>query len=126
MNVKQLEEGQELLKLINITEKAIEELQKFAPEDRNKQAIYDDKSYWLSISKHTDGSGINAGLCRYYGNERLLKVINYKSTINKTLNSSLLTFYLQDLKFCCIRAKPESPQSCNVMGYKAMHSDLGS
>lgn len=75
MNIKQLEESQELLKLINITEKAIEELRKFTPKNRDKESIYDDKSYWLSISEHTDGSGIKASLYRYYGNERLLKVI---------------------------------------------------
>lgn len=83
MDVKQLKEGQELLKLIESTEKAIDELKKLTPEDRLNEAIYDDKLYWLSISKHKDGSGVNADLYRYYGNARLLKVI--KDELEKQL-----------------------------------------
>ena len=75
MNIKQLEKGNELLALIEITEKALENIKKFTPEDRDAQKVYDDKLYWLHISKHKDGSGEKVDLYRHYGNERLIKVI---------------------------------------------------
>ena len=75
MNIKQLNKGNELLALIKVTEKALEDINKFTPEDRESQREYDDKLYWLYFSKHEDGSGNNVDLTRYYGNERLIKVI---------------------------------------------------
>ena len=75
MVIDQLKIGQELLELIEITEEAIKRLKQLSPENREAQRVYDDKLFWLNISKHKDGSGIQAKLNRYYGNKRLLEVI---------------------------------------------------
>ena len=52
MNIKQLDKGNELLALIKVTEIALEDINRFTPEDRDAQKVYDDKLYWLHISKH--------------------------------------------------------------------------
>ena len=75
MNIEQLDKGNELLKLIKITGNALENIKMFVPENREEQKVYDDKLYWLHISKHKDGSGEKVDLYRHYGNERLIKVI---------------------------------------------------
>jgi len=75
MNIKQLEKGNELFALVKITEKALEDINRFTPQNRSMQKEYDDKSYNLYISENSDGSGKKIDLARYYGNERLVKVI---------------------------------------------------
>lgn len=75
MNIDQLKEGQELLELIKSTEDALENAKSLTPQERDPQRIHDDKLYNLYVSKFGDGSGININLCRYYGNERILKGI---------------------------------------------------
>jgi len=75
MNIKQLNKGNELLALIKITEKALEDVKKFIPQNRNNQKEYDDKLYNLYISECRDGSGVKIDLARYYGNEKLIEVI---------------------------------------------------
>jgi hypothetical protein len=75
MNNAQLKKGNELLKLIEITKAALIELIELQPEKRSKEADLDDCLYNLHISKHRDGSGVRADLCRYYGNQSLLNVI---------------------------------------------------
>ncbi|WP_064199093.1 hypothetical protein [Brevibacillus brevis] len=75
MTHDQLKEGQELLHLIEATEEAIKNLKGIEPAKRDYERKYDDGLYWLAISEQRDGSGKRADLRRYYGNERLLKVI---------------------------------------------------
>ena len=76
MDIKQLDKGNELLALIKVTEKALEDINKFIPRDRDKEKEYDDKLYHLYISQWTDCSGkTTVDLARYYGNERVIKVI---------------------------------------------------
>ena len=75
MNVEQLKRGRELKVLIEQTEEALNSLAKFQTKTRLDGKFYEDGIYNLSISEHSDGSGKRADLCRYCGNEKLLKVI---------------------------------------------------
>jgi len=75
MKTENLVKANELMELIKVTEKALNELKELKPEERKQEKIYDDKMYWLAIAEHKDCSGIKAELCRYCGNAALLKVI---------------------------------------------------
>lgn len=77
MNIDQFKEGQELLKLIESTEKALENLKGLKPsaDSTSSRNIYYDGMYWLSISQHKDGSGVRGDLTRNFGNKQLLDVI---------------------------------------------------
>lgn len=77
MTEEKLQKANELIKIIETTEKGLKELYSFKnsirknPEDR----FYDDCVYWLNIGEHNDRSGFNADLKRYNGNAELLDVI---------------------------------------------------
>lgn len=75
MKIEQFNEGQEILKLIEVTQKGLDSLKALKPAEREEQRIIDDKLYNLHISEHSDGSGKSGELSRYYGNAKLLKVI---------------------------------------------------
>jgi hypothetical protein len=76
MDITQLEKGKELTEIIKTTTKALaqlKDLQKF--ENLDSRHYNDNGSYNLHIGLYTDGSGINAELCRYFGNKELINVI---------------------------------------------------
>ena len=79
MTKEDLKKGVELTKLIDITQKGLEDLKrlkvKAKAKDRNDGNIYEDQLYSFNIGEHKDGSGINASLSRYFGNEELLDTI---------------------------------------------------
>lgn len=75
MTKEQFEMAKELFELIEVTEAAMENLREIEPAERGLQRIYDDRIFYLSISKHSDGSGNTASLNRYFGNKELLETI---------------------------------------------------
>lgn len=78
MNLEQLKRGNELVEIIKATEKGISQIEVLISKQRDwkeKDRYYDDGSYSLSISEHSDGSGINAKLYRYQGNTELTEII---------------------------------------------------
>jgi len=89
MNLEQLKRGNELVKIIKTTEEGIIQIEKLISKQRDfkeKDRCYDDCNYSLSISEHSDGSGVNAKLYRYQGNAELINVIL------STLKTQLLRF----------------------------------
>lgn len=84
MSNEKLIEGQELIELITTTEDALSEINKFAPRDRDKEKMHDDKMFNLAICQYKDGSGICANLARYSGNVALINVI--KKELERQLN----------------------------------------
>jgi hypothetical protein len=75
MTEQSLEKGRVLIDIIKSTEKGIEDLDKIHTSmltKVRKDNFYDDGGYSLHISKHSDGSGPNADLCRYAGNPELI------------------------------------------------------
>lgn len=75
MDIKQLNEGQELIKLIETTEKALSNLKNIKIKEPKDNKQYEDGLYWFNISEESDGSGWKTNLSRYFGNARLLRVI---------------------------------------------------
>ena len=75
MKIEQIERGNELIKLIEVTDKAISSM-----EDLNGL----DEHYWLNICQQKDGSGIRAELQRNEGNKDLKNVI--LNELKKQLN----------------------------------------
>lgn len=79
MKKETLEKANELEKLIEVTERGLgklKEMQKKNIENPVKDNKHlKDNMYSLSISEHSDGSGIKAELNRYLGNERLIAVL---------------------------------------------------
>lgn len=92
MNKKEIKEkgirSEELSTLINVTEKAIENLKKkIKSSNCTDTRFYKDNMYWLCLSDHSDGSGNNIDLVRYKGNEVLC------NTILNVLEGQLEDFY---------------------------------
>ncbi|MGD6876945.1 hypothetical protein [Bacillus infantis] len=78
MNVDQLERGNKLLKVIEVTKDALVNLKELSHKNSSKENnIYDlvDGHYNLTIAEHRDGSGIKGVLNRSVGNAKLLDVI---------------------------------------------------
>lgn len=75
--LEKIERTGELSDIIRTTDAALTELCKLRDgiRDEKEQRYYDDGLYSLSISQHSDGSGINAKLTRYKGNVALLNVM---------------------------------------------------
>lgn len=93
MTNEKIEQGIEIQKLIEVTSKALNEIERMIDDVRSKtdNKLYkEDEHYWLSISQHKDGSGINVDLHRYYGNTRLLAVI--RNELRKQLDEFELDF----------------------------------
>lgn len=88
MTKEDLKYGNELEKLISITEKAVKNLKKWIDKSNKKNfgATLVDNNYYFYISEHKDGSGCNIDLSRYYGNTELMTVIL------DTLESQLATY----------------------------------
>lgn len=79
MTKDDLKRGTELTKLIETTQKGLDNLKelKKKAKDRNRKDgnIYEDQIYTFHIGEHSDRSGLNADLSRYFGNEELLDTI---------------------------------------------------
>lgn len=75
MTVEKIKDGIEIQELIASTSKAISSLSKILPREKRDKKKYEDGIYNFNISEHSDGSGEHGNLSRYYGNERLLKII---------------------------------------------------
>ena len=75
MTDEQLKRGQELKQLIKTTEEALNNLKEIKPRERKSNNLYEDAIYNLTVCEHRDGSGKKGDLSRYYGNERLLKLM---------------------------------------------------
>ena len=75
MTDEQLTKGKELKDLIKVTEFALINLYEIKPRERLDGRFYEDEIYNLAICEYGDGSGKKGDLSRYYGNERLLKLI---------------------------------------------------
>jgi len=76
MTTDTIKEANELIELIQITKSGLSELKLLKLKNRIKDnKIHDDGQFWLSISEHSDGSGNNAKLNRYHGNQELLDII---------------------------------------------------
>jgi hypothetical protein len=86
---QQLKTGKAILDLIKVTEKALEDLDKWMVDSANKPSCggedyKQDSNYNLFISAYKDGSGESSlNLYRYYGNTALLGVI--KAELEKQL-----------------------------------------
>jgi len=75
MFIDQLKEGQELQKLIEITNKGIKNLEGLKNKRKITLENLRDGQYSLTICEESDGSGISADLSRYIGNADLLDLI---------------------------------------------------
>ena len=80
MTEQQLKTGKAILDLIKVTEKALEDLDKWMVKSADKiscggEDYEQDFNYNLCISEHNDGSGPRLNLYRYVGNTALLGVI---------------------------------------------------
>lgn len=76
MNLKQLEQGNELSKIIKITEDGLYKLKEIQSKRDGKHKLndFDDGQYNLVIGEYKDGSS-SAILSRYMGNTELVDVI---------------------------------------------------
>lgn len=76
MNIDNLDKAVELKQLLTVTKKALADtekaLQKSASPDKKS---YNKGPFRLVIGEHTDGSGWQVNLNRYYGNDSVLQVI---------------------------------------------------
>lgn len=77
MTVDKVKKAQELLTLIDTTEKALVGLKEIRKQTRKNKEYrnYDDGLYSLNIGEYKDGSGKNAELGRYMGNAKLINII---------------------------------------------------
>ncbi len=94
MTKTQLEIGADLVKLIEKTEKGLNDLNDWISNSLEKNVgghYKNDYNYNLCISKHRDGSGNCVDLARYFGNTKILEVIQ------KELESQLKE-YKEDLE----------------------------
>ena len=80
--------GKAILDLIKVTEKALEDLDKWMVDCANKTSCggedyKQDINYNLYIGPYSDSSGYRLSLSRYFGNTALLRVI--KAELEKQL-----------------------------------------
>jgi hypothetical protein len=79
MTPEKLEKGNQLLKLIEKTEEALNNFVKLIESGKpltGGDGYKTDMHYNLCISEYRDGSGIKADLSRYFGNTVLLNIIS--------------------------------------------------
>lgn len=97
MKIEQYKRAQELIKLIDNARTGLSELEALKKAAKEHPAVADeaytakaDNIYNLSIAQYKDGSGYNAVLSRYEGNDELLDVII--QTLEKQLASFVAEF----------------------------------
>lgn len=76
MKIENINKAVELKTLLDITTKALVDVDKMLelPNSKDKKE-YIDGPYNLSIAEHDDGSGKSINLSRYFGNRNILEVI---------------------------------------------------
>jgi hypothetical protein len=76
MEIKEkLKRAVELKELIETTELAITTLNEVSIKTSDDNVVYKEGPYNLSVSEHSDGSGWNLDLSRYYGNGKIIQAI---------------------------------------------------
>ncbi len=76
MNTEQFNQGKELVRLIYTTSEAIKALKEMLGEPTSPSDLhFKDNIYFLHVSKHSDGNGNPAQLCRHFGNRDLVEVM---------------------------------------------------